>query len=175
MQDSPDPHPHRPTLVLVAAASENNVIGVGGGLPWSLPRDLAHFKRVTLGHAVIMGRKTFDEIRKPLPGRLNIVVTRQTGWSAPGVETALDLGAAIAIAERASPGDTHMVIGGGQIYRLAVPMADRIELTRVHARVEGDTTFPDLDETWELTAQIDHAPDESNPLGMSFLSYQRRS
>ncbi len=168
------PKPPRPILVLVAAASENNVIGLDGSLPWSLPRDLAHFKRITLGHSVIMGRKTFDEIGKPLPGRLNIVITRQPDWASPGVETAQTLEGAIELAELASPGDTHMVIGGGQIYRLALPLAHRIELTRVHTRAQGDTTFPDLDERWRLIDRIDHEPDESNAHALSFLSYLKQ-
>lgn len=165
--------PTRPTLVLVAAVSENGVIGADGGLPWSLPRDLAHFKAVTMGHAVIMGRRTFDEIKKPLPGRLNIVITRRPDWSHPGVEPARSLAEAIEIAERAAPGDTHMIIGGGQIYRLALPLAQRVELTRIHAHIPGDTTFPDLDDAWTLTHHERHEPDATNAYPMSFLSYAR--
>lgn len=144
-------------------------------MPWSLPRDLAHFKRITMGHAIIMGRRTFDEIRKPLPGRLNIIITRDPVWSAPGVERAENLDDAIAIAERASPGDTHMIVGGGQIYRLALPRAQRIELTRIHAEIEGDTTFPELGEAWELVSSERHEADEANPHAMSFQSYRRIS
>ncbi len=171
MQGAPDSH--TPILVLVAAASENHVIGLAGGMPWSLPRDLAHFKSTTIGHAVIMGRRTFDEIQRPLPGRLNIVVTRQPEWSRPGVETAENLDAAIQIAEHAAPGDTHMIIGGGQIYRLALPRAQRIELTRIHAHIEGDTSFPELGDEWTLQRRVDHPADERNAHAISFLSYRR--
>lgn len=169
----PRPGPDRPTLVLVAAATENNVIGLDGDLPWSLPRDLAHFRRVTWGHAIIMGRRTFDQVGKALPGRLNIVVTRQTDWSRPETRVAHTLDEAIRIAEDANPGDTHMVIGGGEIYRLALPLAQAIELTRIHTRLEGDTTFPELDDRWVLERREDHEADEANPHAMSFLRYRR--
>ena len=172
MTETPAPQSH-PILVLVAAASENNVIGLDGDLPWTLPRDLAHFKRVTWGHAIIMGRRTFDQVGKALPGRLNIVITRQRDWSRPDTRVAHALEDAVRIAEEANPGDTHMIIGGGEIYRLALPLAHAVELTRVHARVEGDTTFPELGEDWVLERREDHGPDEANPLAMSFLRFVR--
>lgn len=148
---APPPDSEAPDIVLVAAASENDVIGVAGGLPWTLPDDLRHFKRETVGRPVIMGRKTFDELfQKPLPGRPNIVVSRsmepREGVTvARSLDEALDLARPMLAAARADNPDTPnqvCVIGGGEIYRQALPIATAITLTRVHATVEGDTTFP---------------------------------
>jgi dihydrofolate reductase len=137
MSDAPQ------SVVLVAAVAENGVIGAGGELPWHLPEDLAHFKRVTTGHVVIMGRRTFESIGRPLPRRTNIVVTRQPGWSADGVIAASSLDAALDAAEE-HDGDA-MVIGGAQIYALALPLADAQVLTEVHAAPEGDVHYPAYD------------------------------
>lgn len=131
-------------VVLVLAVSENGVIGRGDGLPWDLPDDLAHFKRTTLGRPVIMGRVTFDTVGKPLPGRTNIVVTRDADWCYPGVHVAHSVEAAIALADSQAlidGADAAMVVGGAEIYRLALPYADRVVLTRVHGDVDGDTFF----------------------------------
>lgn len=131
-------------VVLVLAAAENGVIGRGGALPWDLPDDLQHFKRTTLGRPVLMGRKTFDTVGRPLPGRTNVVITRDHDWTAPGVrvvhslEAAIELGNAQATLDGA---DALMVVGGAEIYRLALPLADRIVLTEVHGSVSGDATF----------------------------------
>ncbi len=162
-----------PAVVLVAAASENNVIGRDGGLPWRLPDDLAHFKRLTMGHAIIMGRATYEESGRPLPGRTNIVITTREDWKPEGVQTARSLEHAFEIADAAHPHQDRMVIGGGQIYRLALPLATRIELTRIHAQVQGDTTFPELGECWVETARSDHPADDRHAHAFSFLTYTR--
>jgi dihydrofolate reductase len=135
-------------ISLIVAASTNNVIGVGGGLPWHLPDDLKKFKSITMGKPMIMGRATYESIGRPLPGRRSIVLTRQAGFEAEGCDVAASPEEALEIA-----GDVEevMVIGGGKIYERFLPMADRIYLTRVEAHVEGDTFFPTLDrDEWQL-------------------------
>lgn len=136
----------RPPLAMVAAMARNRVIGNAGQLPWHEPADLAHFKRTTSGHAVIMGRKTWESLGKPLPKRRNLVVTRQPGFSAPGAEVFADLTQAIAAA-RSSDGEP-MIIGGGEIYAVALSQATRIELTEIAAEPVGDAHFPVLGPDW---------------------------
>ena len=149
MSDTPQ------SVVLVAAVADNGVIGADGELPWHLPDDLAHFRRVTTGNVVIMGRKTYESIGRPLPRRTNIVVTRQPDWTADGVITASSLTDALDVAEEYD-GDA-MVIGGSQIYALAMPLADRQVLTEVHATPEGDVTYPPFDRAeWEETRREEH-------------------
>ena len=149
MSDTPQ------SVVLVAAVADNGVIGADGELPWHLPDDLAHFRRVTTGNVVIMGRKTFESIGRPLPRRTNIVVTRQPDWTADGTITASSLTEALDVAEEYD-GDA-MVIGGSQIYALAMPLADRQVLTEVHATPEGDVTYPPFDRAeWEETRREEH-------------------
>jgi dihydrofolate reductase len=131
------------SVVLVAAVADNGVIGADGELPWHLPEDLAHFKRVTTDNVVIMGRRTFESIGRPLPRRTNIVVTRQPGWSADGVIAASSLSEALETAEECD-GDA-MVIGGAQIYALALPLADAQVLTEVHLEPAGDVHYPPFD------------------------------
>ena len=138
--------------------TENRVIGRDGGLPWSLPDEMAQFRAFTLGHAVIMGRSTFDSNGgKPLPHRRNLVITRQTDWSAPGAEVFHDLDAALdAVADDVEP----FITGGAAIYRMALPRLDRIYLTTIHTTLEGDTHFPDFDEAdWKFTDARHHAAD----------------
>ena len=153
------------TLTLVVARADNGVIGRDGQLPWHLPEDLKRFRRLTLGKPVVMGRRTYDSIGKPLPGRRNIVLTRQLGWRADGVETAVTLDDALALAA-----DTPEVaiIGGATVYAEALPRADRIELTEVHAAPAGDTFFPPLDPArWREIAREADAQ-------MSFVTLVRR-
>jgi dihydrofolate reductase len=139
-----DDWPKDPPVVLVLAAAENGVIGRGDSLPWELSDDLKHFKRTTLGRPIVMGRKTFDSVGVPLPGRCNIVVTRDPSLELNGVLVCLSLEEAL---ERASEqalidgSDAVMVVGGAEIYRLALPLAQRVILTRVHGSVEGDVVF----------------------------------
>lgn len=145
-----------PKLALIVAMSQNRTIGNDNHLPWRLSEDLKYFKSVTMGKPIVMGRKTFDSIGRPLPGRLNIVVTRNPQWESAGVETATSLTQAMAIAaqhlasvdgsERSDESEI-MVIGGEQIYRAAIDLADKLYITRVQAEVEGDAFFPDYDES----------------------------
>lgn len=139
------------TLSLIVAMAENSTIGRNNELPWRLSEDLKYFKSVTMGKPIVMGRKTFDSIGKPLPGRLNIVVTRNADWQNPGVRVASSLEQAVAIAvEENLQGQEVMVIGGEEIYRTALEQADRLYITRVQAKVEGDAFFPEYNESeWQ--------------------------
>jgi dihydrofolate reductase len=158
-------------LWLIAAVAENNVIGNGNALPWRIPEDLAHFKRVTLGHAMIMGRKTYDSIGKPLPGRTTVVLTRREGFSPEGVVVARDRDEAIALA----PGNEVFVVGGAEIYALFLPIASRIYLTRVHAAFPGDTTFPELDPAhWSLVSS-ERASTAPSSTACTFELYRRNA
>lgn len=143
-------------IALVVAAARNHVIGCNNRLPWHLPQDLKYFKSVTLGKPIIMGRKTFESIGKPLPGRTNIVITRQTDWNAGGVRVAHDLPSAIGLAKDVAARDGAeevMIIGGAEIYRSSLSLAQRIYLTRIDAEMEGDAFFPPLaGDEWSLVA-----------------------
>lgn len=141
----------RPPLFLVAAMGRNRVIGNQGQLPWHEPADLAHFKRTTTGHAVIMGRKTWESLGKPLPKRRNLVITRQPGFQAPGAEVFTDLVTAIAAARTTDA--EPCIIGGGEIYAQALPLATRIELTEIDAEPHGDASFPALPPHWLIAAE----------------------
>lgn len=167
----------QPTIALIVALAENGVIGRDNQLPWHLPEDLAHFKRTTLGKPIIMGRKTYESIGRPLPGRPNLVVTRQSGWQATGVTVCNSLDQALqrARAEAATLGaDELMVIGGGELYRQALPRAQRLYLTRVHGEVQGDAWFPDLAEAeWRQESAERHAASGSNPYDYSFIVLNR--
>jgi dihydrofolate reductase len=162
-----------PRITLVVAVSENGVIGLKGGLPWRLPADLAHFKAVTMGHPVIMGRKTWESIGRPLPGRTNIVVSGQPGYEAPGCTVASSFEAALAAAAEPEA-DEVMIIGGSALYAAALPKADRVLLTRVHGVIEGDTFFAGMvDEEWEVVAVERHEADERHAWAYSFLELRR--
>lgn len=154
----------RPEIVLVVAVARNGVIGQNNGLPWHLPNDLKRFKRITLGKPVLMGRKTFESIGKPLPGRQNIVLTRDPDWHCDGVTVTPDLEQAIETAARDSHAQAEgiMVIGGGELFRKALPIATRIELTEVHAEPQGDVFMPPIDRTqWVEAAREEVAADTS--------------
>lgn len=153
------------SIVIVAAVARNGVIGMAGGLPWRIPEDLARFKRLTMGHAVVMGRATFESIGRPLPGRTNIVLTRAPDWSHDGVEVAGSLDEALRIA--ASDGLDVFVAGGAEVYRAALEVAHRLELTEVDAEPEGDTWFPPVD--WSLWQEVSRDARE----GFSFVTYER--
>jgi dihydrofolate reductase len=162
---------------IVVAASENNVIGRQGQLPWHLPADLQHFKKRTLGHPIIMGRRTFESIGRVLPGRTNIVVTGQPAWPAPaGVLLAHSLPEALTLAAQQPGGEEVCVIGGGEIYREALPAVDVVYLTEVHTTVpDGDTFFPALSPTaWREETRARHDPDDQNTLAYSFVTLRRR-
>jgi dihydrofolate reductase len=164
-------------LVLVAAVAENGVIGRDGRLPWHLRSDLQHFRAVTLGHPAVMGRKTYDAIGKPLAGRTNIVVTRDPAFAAPGVVAAPGLDAALAIAR----GDALrrgaaeiMIIGGADLYHQTIDRAARLEITRVHARPEGDSVFPQIDPArWRETGRREHPAGRDDDAAFTTLVYER--
>ena len=155
----------RPDITLVAAVARNGTIGADGGLPWRLPADLKRFKALTMGHPMIMGRKTFESIGRALPGRRTIVVTRDHGWTAPDVTVTHSVDQALELSAADGP---VMVVGGGEIYRQTMHRADRLEITRVDADVVGDTVFPEIDPSiWRETAREDAD-------GYAFVSYARR-
>ncbi|TQV77633.1 dihydrofolate reductase [Exilibacterium tricleocarpae] len=163
-------------LAVIAAVAANGVIGRDNQLPWHLPQDLQYFKRVTMGKPVIMGRKTFDSIGRPLPGRDNIVVTRQRDWRAGGVVAVNSLAAALdkAAAVLKAPAAEAMLIGGAQLYAEGLPLARRLYLTRVSARVEGDAFFPDIDlAEWCEVSREDHAAGNDNSLPHAFIVLDR--
>ncbi len=163
----------RPDIVLVAALARNRVIGVDGEMPWRLPADLAHFKQLTLGHPVIMGRATFESIGRALPGRRNLVLSRSWTDAPSGVERAGSLDEAL---DRLDPELPAMVIGGGQLYAEALPRAAAMELTLVDARPDGDTRFPAWRRVdWRLRAMQAHPADGANPYRMVFLSLTRNT
>ena len=153
--------------------SRNRVIGRDGGLPWHLSADLKRFKRLTMGHHIIMGRKTFESIGRPLPGRTSIVVTRQTEFAASGVLVAHNLNEAL---ELAAGDDEAFIIGGAEVYRLALPHVDRIYLTEICADVRGDTTFPELDRgAWHLVDESHYDADDRNDFEHTFCILDRQT
>ena len=166
-----------PPLVLVAAVARNGVIGRAGALPWRLPGDLKHFRARTWGRPMIMGRKTWESIGKPLPGRRSIVVSRDRGFAAPGAEVAADIDAAISLAGRiaadmAAP--DVAVIGGGEIYRATIDRAARLALTEVDLAPEGDAVFPRIEPAmWRETGRDLHPPGPGDEAGYAFVDYER--
>ena len=152
-------------VIIIAAVAENGVIGKNNALPWHLPEDFAHFKKLTTDHTVIMGRKTFESIGRPLPKRRNIILTRDTGCEAVGVEIFQNFESALKACNKE---EKVFVIGGQQVYELALPFAETIELTRVHKNVEGDAFFPTIDlNIWQELAREPHD-------GFSFITYHRK-
>lgn len=160
-------------LSLFVAAAENNVIGNNNQLPWYLPTDLARFKALTTGHPVIMGRKTYQSIGKPLPNRHNIIITRDSDFHAPGCTIVDSLQAAMRAAEQDASSEVF-VIGGASIYQLAMPLAQTIYLTRVHVQIPGDTFFEFNPADWEITTNQRHTADDKNPYDYSFITLKRR-
>ncbi|ERP91772.1 dihydrofolate reductase [Alcanivorax sp. P2S70] len=165
-------------LSMMVAKASNNVIGRDNKLPWYLPNDLKYFKQVTFGKPVIMGRKTWESLKGPLPGRTNIVITRQPDYLADGAKVVASLDDAVAMAENVAfiEGQEEAVImGGAEIYSLALPQADRLYLTEVHANVEGDTFFPEYDASeWQQIAREDFVAEGPNPYDYSFVVYERQ-
>jgi len=158
-------------ISLVAALALNSVIGRDGGLPWHLPADLKRFKRLTLGHPILMGRATYESIGRPLPQRRNLVLSR-SGFHADGVEVFSDLDAAFAAVADV---DELMVIGGARVYREALPRADRLYLSVVHGEFEGDTRFPPIDPMAWTVVSTEHVPsDPQNPWGHTWFTLDRR-
>ena len=162
-----------PPLALIAARARNGVIGLDNRMPWHLPEDQAYFKRVTLGKPVVMGRKTFESIGRPLPGRLNIVVTRNPDWQAAGVQVAHSLDAALALAAAAAP-EEIMLIGGAELYRQALPQADVLYLTEIDAEFAGDAFFPEVDlARWRIDRE-EAGQRDSDGLRWRFVRYLPR-
>jgi len=164
-------------IAVIVAVAENGVIGSNNSLPWHLPEDLKYFRRVTMGKPIIMGRRTFESIGRPLPGRANIVVSGNPHFSAPGVELAGSLDEALDLAADIARGDgvdELVVIGGAQLYALAIPRADRLYLTRVHAEVAGDTLLPEIHwPDWRESSRECHVASGNNPYDYSFVVYDR--
>jgi dihydrofolate reductase len=158
-----------PRVILVAAVAANGIIGAGGKLPWHLPEDLKHFKGLTLGHPVIMGRKTWESLGRPLPGRENIVVTRSAGYEAPGASVAASLDAALALC---AGEPVVFVIGGSELYAAALPLADGLVLTEIQRDYEGDTRFPAFDrKNWRETQRKPQA--RADGLRFDFVRYEK--
>jgi dihydrofolate reductase len=165
-------------IALIAALANNGVVGRDNQLPWHLPGDLPYFRRITMGKPVVMGRKTWDSIGRPLPGRTNIVISRQPDLELEGARVVDTVAAALALAEAVAEIDgvtELMVIGGAQIYALALPLAQRLYLTEVHAEVTGDARFPDWERSqWLEISRDRHSARDSNPYDYSFVVYERR-
>ncbi|ENO3941969.1 type 3 dihydrofolate reductase [Aeromonas veronii] len=161
-------------ISMIAAMAHDRVIGKDNQMPWHLPADLAHFKRVTLGKPVLMGRKTFESIGRPLPGRRNLVISRNPGYQAEGIEVVGSVEAALALLAGSSV-EELMVIGGGHLYAEMLPSADCLYLTQIDLAVEGDTRFPAFDDgQWQRIECESHPADEKNPHPYSFEIWQRR-
>ena len=161
-------------ITLVVAASENNAIGKDNQLLWHLPKDMRFFKNTTWALPILMGRKTFESMgSKLLPGRLNIIMTTHKGIVIEGAVVVNSIEEAIAIAQKEDYKEL-MVIGGGQIYEMALPMSNKVWLTRVHTSIDGDTYFPALNDAWEKTSVESHHTDEKHPYSFDFECWQRK-
>lgn len=155
---------------IIVAADRNNVIGKDNGLIWHLPNDLRFFKEKTTGHVVIMGRKTFDSVGKPLPNRRNIIITKNPAFEVAGCEVVTSLEAALALCNSA---DENFIVGGEQIYRQALPLTDRVYLTRIDHAFEGDRHFPELDNTWKLVSETEGIADEKNVYPHRYQTFEK--
>ncbi len=165
-------------LCIVVAVAENRVIGAENGLPWRLPNDLQYFKKVTMGHPVVMGRLTFESIGRPLPGRENCVITRQEDWQHEGVKAFTSIELAINHAKQSCQKENIkkiMIIGGANIYQQVLPACDRLYLTEVHAKVDGDAFFPEFNrDDWQEISRETYDADETNPYAYSFVVLDRK-
>lgn len=156
----------------IVAIAENNGIGKDNQLLWRLPADLKHFKEITTGHTVIMGRKTYESVGKPLPNRRNIIITRNTSLEIPGVEVVNDLEQALALC---NADEEVFIVGGAEIYKMAMPATDRIYLTVVHGTFDADTFFPTIDTSvWKETDIVNNEADEKNPFAYTFSTLVRK-
>ena len=165
------PAPGAPRICLIAALAANRVIGKNNALPWHLPADLKRFKALTMGHPVVMGRKTYESIGRPLPGRRNLVITRNRGYSAPGCEVVHSLDAAIAACRGAQE---IFVIGGAELYRESLPRAHCLEFTEIRAEIEGDAAFPEFSMSeWHETGREIHTDEAGIPFRYDFARYER--
>ncbi|MFA7267716.1 MAG: dihydrofolate reductase [Sterolibacterium sp.] len=158
-------------ITLIAAVAKNHVIGIGNAMPWRLPEDLKRFKSLTLGHPVIMGRKTWDSLGRPLPGRKNIVISRATDRTIPGADLVGSLQAGLAVAAATGTNEAF-IIGGAEIYRQALPLANRLQLTEIAKDYVGDVFFPDVDPTeWHETLREPHHAEAG--FDFAFVTYER--
>lgn len=161
-----------PRLSLIAALAQNHVIGIENRLPWKLPEDLAHFKALTLGHPILMGRKTFESLRGPLPGRRNIVITRNPDYQAAGCEIAVSIADAIALCAEAAE---VFFIGGAELYKQVLSLVDRLYLTEVQTEAQGDARFPDYDRsTFREIMRESHIGEKGDTLRFDFVVYERK-
>jgi dihydrofolate reductase len=161
-------------ITLVVAASENNAIGLNNQLLWHLPKDMRFFKNTTWGMPILMGRKTFESMgSKPLNGRLNIIITRNKNWVNEDVTVVHTMEEAITLATKFSYNEL-LVIGGGEIYEMALPLAQKIWLTRVHNTIEGDVYFPKLNAEWEMVSSTQNAADEKHAFSFDFECWKRK-
>ncbi len=162
---------NKPRISVIAALARNGVIGIENRLPWRLPEDLAHFKALTLGHPILMGRKTFESLGRPLPGRTNIVITRNSAYRPEGCLVADSLPAAIALCNDA---DELFFIGGAELYAQAIPLADRLYLTEVDVEAEGDAWFPEYDRSaFREATRAAHTGGKGDALNFDFVTYER--
>jgi dihydrofolate reductase len=164
-----------PTIAAIVAMAENRVIGINNQLPWHLPADLRHFKELTTGHAILMGRKTHESIGMPLPNRLNLIMSRDPAYTAEGCTTVTSLDEALT--EAAKHNHTQLfVIGGAEIYQLLMPQINQLHLTIVHQQVKGDALFPSIDQRqWKEIDKVRHEADEKNPIAYSFVTLKKSS
>jgi dihydrofolate reductase len=159
------------TISLIAAVANNNVIGKDNQLIWHLPADLKHFKRITMGHVVVMGRKTYESMMKPLPGRVNVIITRNENYHVEGVIIATSLNAAL----KDMNVEEVFIIGGGEIFKQGMALANKIYLTQIHADFEGDTFFPEINpHEWIIIQEEKHLKDEKNHYDYTYITYQRK-
>ncbi len=158
-------------IILIAAAAENNALGKDNDLIWHLPDDFKRFKALTTGHHIIMGRKTFESFPKPLPNRTHVIITRQKNYQPEGCLVADSLDAAVAMCPK---NEDVFVIGGGEIYKQAIAIADKIELTRVHADFDADTFFPEINGEWQLISEEHHPKDEKHKYDFTFQTYLKK-
>lgn len=158
---------------MIVAHADNRIIGKDNNMPWHLPADLAYFKKTTLGKPIIMGRKTYESIGRPLPGRQNIVISRDQNYHADGVDSATSVEQALLLAGEV---DEVMVIGGGAIYSHCLPLANRLYITHIKADIDGDTQFPEYNtvEDWQLTSSVKLSADDKNSFDVDFCVYQRK-
>lgn len=156
-------------LSIIVAASENNVIGKDGTLPWHLPKDLKYFKKITSGHAIVMGRTTYESIGRPLPNRRNIILTRDITFSAKGCDVIHS------IDDIPNTSEEIFIIGGANVYQQTLDMCDRLYFTRVHTHIEGDAYFPEINETiWKLESSEKEPANENNEFDLSFITYIKK-
>ena len=163
-------------ITLIAAAAENNALGKNNEMIWHLPDDFKRFKQLTSGHDIILGRKTYESLDGPLPNRKHIIITRQENYAEQvDAEWAIVVDSMAEAIAKTNPNEENFVIGGGEIYKLALPLADKIELTRVHGTFEADAYFPEIDmENWNLARGVYHSTDERHKVDFTYQTFERK-